>query len=69
MGQILVRGIPEADMTALDERAQRLGRSRDHEGPATKGRRARWTADQRLVSTMAGTEWEALLEPLEHHGN
>lgn len=31
MGQILVRGIPEADMAALDERARRLGRSREHE--------------------------------------
>ncbi len=31
MGQILVRGIPEADMDALDERARRLGRSREQE--------------------------------------
>lgn len=31
MGQILVRGIPEADMEALDGRARRLGRSREQE--------------------------------------
>ena len=31
MGQILVRGIAEADMEALDERARRLGRSREQE--------------------------------------
>lgn len=31
MGQILVRGIPETDMDALDERARRLGRSREQE--------------------------------------
>ena len=31
MGQIVVRGIPEEDMDALDERARRLGRSREGE--------------------------------------
>lgn len=31
MGQILVRGIPDSDMAALDERARRLGRSREQE--------------------------------------
>lgn len=31
MGQIVVRGIAEADMEALDERARRLGRSREQE--------------------------------------
>lgn len=31
MGQILVRGIPEEDMAALEERARRLGRSREQE--------------------------------------
>lgn len=31
MGQIVVRGIPEEDMDALDERARRLGRSREQE--------------------------------------
>lgn len=28
-----------------------------------------WTADERLVRTMTGTEWEALLAPLEPHGD
>ena len=31
MGQIVVRGIPEEQMEALDERARRLGRSREQE--------------------------------------
>lgn len=31
MGQIIVRGIPEGDMKALDARARRLGRSREQE--------------------------------------
>ena len=31
MGQIIVRGIPVGDMTALSERAARLGRSREQE--------------------------------------
>lgn len=31
MGQILIRGIPEDDMNALRERAERLGRSREQE--------------------------------------
>ncbi len=31
MGQIVVRGIPEEHMDALDERARRLGRSREQE--------------------------------------
>jgi plasmid stability protein len=31
MGQIVVRGIPEGDMEALDGRARRLGRSREQE--------------------------------------
>jgi plasmid stability protein len=31
MSQIVVRGIPEADMAALSERARRLGRSREQE--------------------------------------
>lgn len=31
MGQIVVRGIAEADMEALGERARRLGRSREQE--------------------------------------
>jgi len=31
MAQIVVRGIPEGDMKALDERARRLGRSREQE--------------------------------------
>ncbi len=31
VGQIVVRGIPEEDMDGLDERARRLGRSREQE--------------------------------------
>lgn len=31
MGQLVVRGIPEGDMEALEDRARRLGRSREQE--------------------------------------
>lgn len=60
MGQILVRGIAEADMTALEARARRLGRSREQE---VRELIARAAAEERgwAEHTARAAEWRAQL--------
>lgn len=58
MGQIVVRNIPEEHMDALDERARRLGRSREQEVRLLIARAAAeergWAAFRRRAREVAG---------------